>query len=195
MLGEIKDEVAGLNSIIKKWEVTKLFLEELEEVEKTVKLVELLKDPCMRSRHWKNVTEGLKENVSTDSPELTFRKVLELNLVKIQEVIKTQQEIAFNEFKIELSLQKVVERWSTEELKFEKLKNSQDHVIDVGYMDRVIEFLEEDLILLSSLKTNANAKHFMKDIETWDSELNKISEIMELILQVQKKFIYFNNIF
>lgn len=49
-------------------------------------------------------------------------------------------------------------------------------------MDKVTEFLEEDLILLSSLKTNINAKFFMKEIDNWDSDLNKISEIMDLII-------------
>ena len=71
-----------------------------------------------------------------------------------------------------------------EELQFDKVKNTNDPIIDTNYAERVTEFLEEDLVLLSSLKTNVYAKFFSKDIENWDSDLNKISEIMDLLMQV-----------
>ena len=62
------------------------------------------------------------------------------------------------------------------------MKNTTDVIIDVNYAEKVTEFLEEDLVLLSSLKTNVYAKYFFKEIENWDSDLNKISEILDLLM-------------
>jgi len=51
------------------------------------------------------------------------------------------------------------------------------------------------MLLLASMKTNFYYAAFAKEIEMWDNALSKMIETLEILMLVQKKFIYFNNIF
>ena len=62
------------------------------------------------------------------------------------------------------------------------MKSTNDIVINNKYTEHVLEILEENLICLSTLKTNLHAGYFCKEIEKWDMELNKILEIMDLLM-------------
>ena len=77
----------------------------------------------------------------------------------------------------------------------DNIEGTNVKIINGVYAERITEYLEEDLLLLGSLKTNAYADVFIKDIEVWDRELNQVADIMDLLMDVQRKFIYFNNIF
>ena len=68
-------------------------------------------------------------------------------------------------------------------------------MVNSQYADCITEYLEEDIVMLSSLKTNVYATVFNQQIDKWDAELNKIAETMDLLMLVQRKFVYFNNIF
>ena len=75
------------NNTIKKWEVTSALLQEIEIQEKTVKLIELLQDNCMRDRHWKAIKESAKENFSIESEDFNFGKLIDINLLKIADAV------------------------------------------------------------------------------------------------------------
>ena len=190
-----KDKFIAFPAQVKRWEAAEELLEDVNKFVRTMQLVLSLQDKCLRERHWRVIMEQLKESFDISSEEFSLRKVIELDIEGISEAVRDVHDTAEAEFKIELALEKINQRWRTETLIFDVIKNTDVRVVNSQYADRITEYLEEDLVMLSSLKTNAYAAVFGQQIDRWDSELNKIAETMDLLLLVQRKFVYFNNIF
>lgn len=55
--------------------------------------------------------------------------------------------------------------------------------------------LEDDSVQLSTIKTSKFYNSFADNIDKWEKSLNAVSETVELILTVQKKWMYLESIF
>ena len=65
---------------------------------------------------------------------------------------------------------------------FDLIKFTTDIIIESKYIDWLIEYLENDIVQLSTQKTNPYSKHFSLDIEQWDTKLNWLTDIIELLI-------------
>lgn len=59
----------------------------------------------------------------------------------------------------------------------------------------VFQVLEEDSVQLSTIKASKFYNSFSEKIDKWEKALNGVSETVELILNVQKKWMYLESIF
>lgn len=191
----VRQNIYSLPKVVQSYEVCESLVSTVEKYSQTMQLIDLLKVDFLRERHWKVIRENVKENFEVTDKSFCLRRVFEMNLENIAEVIKEVNETARAEFKIEGMLADISARWEKEEMQFEQLKFSGIKIVSSVYADKLAEYLEEDLIQLSSLKSNIFAAPFAKEVENWDNELNRVSEILDLLMLVQKKFVYFNNIF
>lgn len=57
------------------------------------------------------------------------------------------------------------------------------------------QVLEEDSVQLSTIKASKFYNSFAEKIDRWEISLNAVSETVELILTVQKKWMYLESIF
>ncbi|CAM9908112.1 unnamed protein product [Laminaria digitata] len=81
----------------------------------------------------------------------------------------------------------------------------QDINIDVGeYKDKyykikttedLFQILEEDSVQLSTIKASKFYNSFAEKIDRWEKSLNGVSETVDLIMTVQKKWMYLESIF
>lgn len=60
---------------------------------------------------------------------------------------------------------------------------------------RTEQVLEEDSVLLSTIKASKFYNSFATKIQRWEKALNTVSETVELILTVQRKWMYLESIF
>lgn len=57
------------------------------------------------------------------------------------------------------------------------------------------QILEEDSVQLSTIKASKFYNSFAEKIDRWEKSLNGVSETVDLILTVQKKWMYLESIF
>lgn len=56
--------------------------------------------------------------------------------------------------------------------------------------EEVFQHLEDHQILLASMKSSRFVKAFDKDVDHWERTLSHILEVIEMILQVQRQWMY-----
>lgn len=59
----------------------------------------------------------------------------------------------------------------------------------------LLQVLEEDSVQLSTIKASKFYNSFAEKIDKWEKALNGVSETVDLILNVQKKWMYLESIF
>jgi dynein heavy chain len=61
--------------------------------------------------------------------------------------------------------------------------------------DTIFAVLEDNMGILSTQKTGLFYENFKDEIETWENNLQKVSETLEMLAQVQRQWIYLEAIF
>ena len=190
---EFRTRLDAFPSLCAEWEVYRNFATELISFANTARLLDVLQQPHIKARHWRQLRELLKEDF--DERELTLQRALELGLEKINERAKELSQTALAEFRTEEAVNDVRMRWASGQIELEVLKATGVRIVSPAYAERVIELLEESVLRLGGLKTNLHAAVFAEEIESSEAELTTAAETLELLLMVQKKFVYFTNIF
>ena len=99
---------------------------------------------------------------------------------------------ANKELAIEVSLDQLESRWAGVEVdvgtykdKYYKLKSTDD----------LMQFLEDDGVVLSTMKASKFYPSFKEKIDKWELVMSTISEVIDGLLAVQRKWIYLESIF
>ena len=165
---------------------------ELDRFRETVPLIQDLRNPALRTRHWASLQEKVGQEFDPKSPSFTLNKVVKLGLNSHAEFIGELSLNANKELAIEIALNELEKRWSDVELdvgaykeKYYKLKSTDD----------ISQYLEEDSVSLSTMKASKFYNSFQHRIDEWEKCLSIISEVVESILSVQRKWIYLESIF
>ena len=56
--------------------------------------------------------------------------------------------------------------------------------------DELFQLLEDNQVTLSTMKASRHAKPFEKEVDLWECTLSHILEVIEMILQVQRQWMY-----
>lgn len=57
-------------------------------------------------------------------------------------------------------------------------------------MDEVFQALEDNQVILSTMKASRFVKAFEKEVDSWEHRLTHVMEVTEMILVVQRQWIY-----
>ncbi len=150
-------------------------------------LVKEISTEAMKPRHWDKLYSELKCEDLNQEVDLTFAKIKQLHLENHASFIRALSEEARRDLELEMNLNQIQERWG-------KLKLRVDHDPITGYYkmqyyDEALDALEKDLNKLSEMKTSESFQAFQYTIDTWESDLIKVSETLELLWQVQKQWV------
>ena len=184
----------GLSSYIpyKKFEdVRENFNDNLKDV------ILLLKSPVVNER---NLTEFIKENrpgrLTVKFDTMTLRQVMKLDLLSIKDKVATMVNDAKEETDVKNKLDEI--KNSLDELKFQLAPHKRGNE-DKGYKFKDVtgemEIIKDNIENLQNVGANKHAKAFKKEIEDLEQEMNNMMEIIEVWVEVQKKWIYLESIF
>jgi dynein heavy chain len=199
------EDINGYEKKIKDWGVTKELKVRIQRIIDNMPIVDILRQPCMRERHWTNTKKLVSNEIFNHMGDhFTLEKFIDLSFDKHTEKINETSENAQAQYKVEVMLTKIKKDWS--ELNIETVvmpnpnSNPASQVTEIYVVKRdsvttINNRLEDDMVKLASLKTNLSAAEFEAEIEQWDADLNKVLEAMEILFTVQRKFEYVNNIF
>lgn len=169
-----------------------LLQDNLNNFFKSIPIIEHLKNPALRMRHWFQLKDQIS-NMEFLSPqdeglnfELLSRPELIANDGRIREVSKKAE----HEKEIEDGIENIRLEWQSISLKFDESKNDKGDVAQYKISkDQQLEVVfDKHTQLLATYKISGYEKFFMKDIELWEKKLTNIIDSFEFLLMVQKNY-------
>ncbi|KAJ3335866.1 Dynein heavy chain 2, axonemal [Gonapodya sp. JEL0774] len=178
----------------KEWDVLVSLKENCVVTQKLLPVILDLKNPAMRPRHWSQLSDQIGKSLAPSPTELSLEKITEAGLDQYSEAIAQLSNGASRELAIENDLTSVKEVWET--LEFDLVAKADDkQMYKIRSTDSIFEVLEDNQVILSSMKSSKYFVAFEQEVQFWEGLLSKIVETTELLLQVQKQWTYLESIF
>lgn len=143
-------------------------------------------------RHWSALRSQLRQ--SWVLSELTLTDVWNSNPSANAKVYHGILEIAQGERRLETQLQHIASYWSEHTLETSYYQNK---VALVKGWDALFERLGEDLNSLTAMKLSPfyKAQQIVSVAGDWDKKLNTVRQVLEVLLDVQRRWVYLDGIF
>ncbi|CAM9519959.1 unnamed protein product, partial [Discosporangium mesarthrocarpum] len=208
--GQFNKKIGKLGRDIKKWRVWESMKEKVEQFRLTMPLIQDLKNPALRERHWDSLRSEVGRYFDPNAEDFNLEAVFSLGLHNFAEFIGDLSTTANKELNIEQASARfcIAERWRDINIdmgeykdKYHKIRSTDDLFQARGLSSRHDYFLkyhgiyEYDSVQLSTIKASKFYNSFAEKIDFWEKTLNSISEVVELILTVQRKWMYLESIF
>lgn len=177
----------------KDWEMVKAYRRRVEQFKRTMPLIQDLKNPALRERHWKELEEHVGTTFDHASTEFTLGMMIDLGFDNFTEEVSAISGAASKELSIEQSLNEISEVWGSTSLEVAKYKE-RGHYILKG-TDDIYQLLEDHQVTLSTMKASRFVKAFESDVDYWERTLSTVLEVVEMFLLVQRQWMYLENIF
>ncbi len=133
-----------------------------------------------------------KLRIQATQNEITFGMLWKADLNRNETTFRDIMSIATGEGVLERMLQVIKDRWIPKD--FELVRYQGKCNLIKGW-DELFEELDEDLNNLSSMKLSQYYKTFEEEIAQWDDKLQKLRIILDVWIEVQRKWVYLESIF
>uniref|UniRef100_A0A8C9SYH1 Dynein axonemal heavy chain 1 n=1 Tax=Scleropages formosus TaxID=113540 RepID=A0A8C9SYH1_SCLFO len=164
----------------------------IEEFQPFIPLIQGLRNPGMRSRHWQLLSDRIHVNVKLKA-NLTFTRCLELGLQDHIDDIAHVAEVAGKEFAIEQALDKMEMEWSS--VVFEVLPYKETGTYILRSPDEVSQLLDDHIVMTQSMSFSPFKKPFEERISIWENKLRMTQDVLEEWLTCQRSWLYLEPIF
>jgi len=175
----------------------KALKEAVEGFKKSVPLIEKLKAPSIQERHWEKIMAQTGHDIGEiNLRTITLAKVFELKLQEHEAVVDEILNEANAEEKNEKSLKAIESTWKQQQ--FEVIpytKNNEERGWAIKSPDEIRLTLEDNIMNLEGISSSRFVKAFSGRVKKWRKDLNTISEVIDVWLIVQRKWMYLESIF
>ena len=117
-----------------------------------------------------------------------------MRLDQFGELIGEMSLNASKELAIEQSLEAIAQTWESLELDMVLYKDSKE-IYKLRSTEDIFLALEDNIVTLSTTKASKYYMVFEKEINRWEQSLSHLSETVEMVIQVQRNWMYLENIF
>jgi dynein heavy chain len=190
--GVFNKRIAKLRKEMKSWTVWQAMNQKVDEFRKTMPLITDLKNPAIRPRHWDQLKEEMDKEFDPTSDAFTLEQVFSLGFHLYVDFVGDMSTNATKELAIEQALMEIEERWETIDIELTDYKGSY---FKIKSTEDLFTTLEDDAVSLSTMKASKFYASFATKIDAWEGALSLISEVVELILAVQRAWMYLESIF
>ncbi|GLD91835.1 hypothetical protein PINS_up000368 [Pythium insidiosum] len=177
---------------MKNWSVWSSMKTKIEQFRQTLPLIQDLKSPALRPRHWAQLKEEMGKTFDPESESFTLERVFSLGFHLHAEFISTLSGNASKELSIEQALDGIEKRWAEIEVDIGEYKGVY---YKIKSADDLFTALEDDQVQLSTMKASPFFGSFDTKILYWERALSLMSEVIETLLTVQRSWIYLESIF
>ncbi|XP_050390512.1 dynein axonemal heavy chain 1 [Patella vulgata] len=164
----------------------------IEEFKPFIPLIQGLRNPGMRNRHWEQLSEDLGFPVRPKA-NLTFSKCLEMKLQDHITVIAKVAEVAGKEYSIENALDKMEKEW--EPVSFEIMPYKDTGTFILRSSEDTSQLLDDHIVMTQSMSFSPYKKPFEERISSWESKLRTTQDVLDEWLQCQRAWLYLEPIF
>ncbi|XP_025080372.1 dynein heavy chain 2, axonemal-like isoform X3 [Pomacea canaliculata] len=177
----------------KNWEIVEMTRARVDQFRRTVPLITDLKNKAMRLRHWDEIMGLLDIEFDPNSDEFTLEFIVQHGFDKFANVIGDISSAATKELQIEVGLANISSVWLTNEYDMMPYKDRGHYKFRTT--DNVFTSLEENQVSLTTMKASRFVKPFAAEVDYWEKILSQILEMTEMLLLVQRLWMYMENIF
>ncbi|XP_063674391.1 dynein axonemal heavy chain 1-like isoform X3 [Bolinopsis microptera] len=165
---------------------------QLEEFKPKVPLIQGLRNPGMRNRHWESLSDDIGIVVKPKS-SLTFSKCLDMGLMDHVDQIAKIAEVAGKEFAIEQCLEKMEKDWAPVNLEILAYKETGTYIMKAA--EEISQLLDDHIVMTQSMSFSPYKKPFENRIMNWESKLRMTQDVMEEWATCQRAWLYLEPIF
>ncbi|XP_038950112.1 dynein axonemal heavy chain 1 isoform X1 [Rattus norvegicus] len=164
----------------------------IDEFKPYIPLIQGLRNPGMRNRHWEVLSNEININVRPKA-NLTFARCLEMNLQDYIESISKVAEVAGKEYAIEQALDKMEKEWAS--ILFNVLPYKETDTYILKSPDEASQLLDDHIVMTQSMSFSPYKKPFEQRINSWETKLKLTQEVLEEWLNCQRSWLYLEPIF
>ncbi|KAI9197259.1 dynein heavy chain and region D6 of dynein motor-domain-containing protein [Polychytrium aggregatum] len=179
---------------VKDWDAFLTLRDRITQIKRTLPVLTDLKNPALRDRHWSQLMEEIGKTFDPHGADFTLEKIMEIGLDQYVESISNLSGAATKELSIEEGLATIREAWRVLELDIVPYKEDKGYY-KIRSTDSIFELLEDNQVTLSSMKASKFFLAFEAQVDHWERALSRIVEVIEQLLQVQRQWMYLENIF
>lgn len=169
----------------------------IEGFKVSIPFIQELKHPAIQERHWKRIMEETGKDLGDiNLKTITLSKVFELELhlhqEKVQEICKEAKEEALNEENI-AGIDKIWKDTAFDVVVYKKGTEVRGYSIKTP--EEIRQKLEDNILLLQSVGQSKYSRSIKPKVQIWEADLNLISDVIDLWMIVQRKWMYLESIF
>ncbi|XP_066267666.1 dynein axonemal heavy chain 5-like [Branchiostoma lanceolatum] len=180
---------------LKEWQAFEDLKKKIDDFSETIPLLEMMSNNAMMPRHWDRLSQITNTTFDVDNENFQLRNIMEAPLLENREDIEDTCIAAIKERDIEGKLKQVIAEWSAQSLSFGQFKSRGELLLKGNETSEIIVYLEDSLMILSSLMSNRYNAPFKPTIQQWVQKLSQTSEIIENWLVVQNLWVYLEAVF
>ncbi|KAL8578358.1 hypothetical protein ACOMHN_031732 [Nucella lapillus] len=177
----------------KNWEVVETTKGKVDQFRRTMPLVSDLKNKAMRDRHWEQIETLMDRTFEPISTDFTLEVIINFGFDSFAPQINEISVAATKELAIENGLNHIEEYWTSCEYDMAPYKDKGHYKFKTT--DDIFSALEENQVSLTTMKVSRFVKPFATKVDKWERTLSQILEVTEMLLVVQRLWMYMENIF
>uniref|UniRef100_H3BAL0 Dynein axonemal heavy chain 10 n=1 Tax=Latimeria chalumnae TaxID=7897 RepID=H3BAL0_LATCH len=168
----------------------------MKEFKESIPLLLDLKHEALRERHWKNLMLRTGTSFEMSPNTFTLENMFAMELHKYADVIGDIVTSAVKELSIEKGVKDVVDTWENMKFTVQKyFKGTQERGYILGSVDDILQILDDNAMNLQSMAGSRFVGPFLVIVQQWEKTLSLISEVIEIWMVVQRKWMYLESIF
>ncbi|KAI9349443.1 dynein heavy chain and region D6 of dynein motor-domain-containing protein [Zopfochytrium polystomum] len=166
--------------------------DEIDEFKPFLPLIQALRNPGMRDRHWEKLSEELDIKIRPDE-NFTLTHILDMKLLDRVDIITKVCDVAGKEYSIEAALDKMDLEWKNIQLEILPYKETGTFIMKAS--DDAIRLLDDHIVMTQSMSFSPFKKPFAERIALWESKLRTVQEVLEAWMTCQRSWLYLEPIF
>ncbi|ELU10552.1 hypothetical protein CAPTEDRAFT_221643 [Capitella teleta] len=173
---------------VKNMRVGKILDEKMKEFRDSLPLFVDLKHEALRDRHWKDLMSKTGQKFEMNPETFTLENVFAMELHRFQDTIGEIVNCA--------GVKEVEETWSNLKFQVQKyMKGTSDRGFILGSVEDVLQILDDNAMQLQGMSASRFIGPFFNSVQNWEKSLSHISEVLDVWMVVQRKWMYLEGIF
>ncbi|XP_060580911.1 dynein axonemal heavy chain 10-like isoform X1 [Ruditapes philippinarum] len=181
---------------VRQMPVARSLEEKMKEFRDSLPLFVDLKHEALRDRHWKELMTKTGQKFDINPETFTLANIFAMELQRYHETIGEIVTMASKEMGIEKGVKEIEETWNS--MKFTVvpyMKGTSHRGFILGAIDEIVQSLDDSSMNLQSMSASRFIGPFLNSVQNWEKSLSHISEVLDVWMVVQRKWMYLEGIF
>lgn len=181
---------------VKSTQTARALESKMKEFRDSLPLFGDLKHDALRERHWKDLMTKTGQKFDINPETFTLANVFSMELHRYQDTIAEIVTSASKEMSIEKGVKEVEETWNNMKFTvYSYMKGTSNRGFILGSIDEVLQILDDSAMNLQSMSASRFVGPFLNTVQNWEKSLSLISEVLDVWMVVQRKWMYLEGIF
>ncbi|NWU85052.1 DYH17 protein, partial [Onychorhynchus coronatus] len=185
-------DIRSLDKEVKSWDAFIGLDSNMKNMITSLRAVSELQNPAIRDRHWQELVQATKVNF-TMSENTTLADLLQLNLHKFEEEVRSIVDKATKEAGMEKVLNTLDTTWAA--MQFEYEPHSRTGLPLLKADELLIETLEDNQVQLQNVLASKYRAFFLREAQDWQQKLSTADAVISTWFEVQRKWSHLETIF